>query len=124
MPDSEPVRMWRDFARLNLSKSWKADVDKTIKNLALWEEILSNWYYIKAGKKIRKAPGIKNLLTEYESREREQLEANERIKNAATLSACSRPWLSERDRSGMREVQRETERVYFRGDQVDEYRLR
>ncbi len=66
MDDSIPVKMWRDTFKLNLSVSWKADVDKTIKNLALWEEILSGWYYIKNGKKIRKSPAIKPLLDEYE----------------------------------------------------------
>jgi hypothetical protein len=67
--DSEAVKLWRDFARLNLSQSWKADIDKTVTDIELWREILANWHYYKNGRKIKKSPGIKNLLTEYERRE-------------------------------------------------------
>ncbi len=66
MDDSEAVRIWRDAFRLNLSASWKSDVDKTIQDLSLWREIISGWHYFKNGRKIKKSPGIKQLLTEYE----------------------------------------------------------
>ena len=63
MNDSEPVRLWRDFARLNISASWKADVDKTVTDLNLWKSILAQW------KREKRHPGIKGILDEYESRQ-------------------------------------------------------
>jgi len=122
--DSEPVKLWRDKFKLNLSKSWKADVDKTVTDLILWRKILNNWKYRDSrGKWKSRAPGIKNLLTEYESREREQLEANERTKNAAPVSDSNRAGLRERDSRSMRDMQCETERLYFGGGRVDAIRF-
>ena len=66
MNDSVPVRMWRDKFKLNLSASWKADVDKTVTDLKLWADILKDWGYWKDGKWKRKSPAIKVLLDEYE----------------------------------------------------------
>ena len=66
--DSIPVRMWRDHALLNLSQSWKAEIDKTIQDLQLWQDILDGNYYFKDGKKIKKSPAIKTLLDEYDRR--------------------------------------------------------
>jgi hypothetical protein len=45
MNDSPAVAAWRDFAKLNLSQSWKADVDKTVVDVQLWREILENNRY-------------------------------------------------------------------------------
>ncbi len=64
--DSAAVRLWRDTFRLNLSASWKHDVEITVTDLDLWKKILDGWGYWRNGKWIKKAPGIKNLLTEYE----------------------------------------------------------
>src|SRR5438094_6654513 len=65
--DHPAVKLWRDKFRLNLSASWKRDVEITVKDLKLWKSILDGWYWIDTkGKKQKKAPGIKNLLTEYE----------------------------------------------------------
>ena len=67
MADSEPVRLWRDKFKLNLSKSWKIDVDKTVTDLVLWRKILNGWkYQTSHGTWKSRAPGIKQLLTEYE----------------------------------------------------------
>jgi hypothetical protein len=65
--DHPAVQLWRDRFRLNLSASWKHDVEITVTDLSLWQEILDGWFYFDAKRKKRsKAPGIKNLLTEYE----------------------------------------------------------
>jgi len=61
--DSLPIRLWRDTFKLNLSQSWKADVDKTVTDLKLWKSILAQW------KREKRHPGIKGLLDEYERRE-------------------------------------------------------
>lgn len=118
MPDSPCVKLWRDTFLLNLSASWKADVDKTITDLALWRSILDGWYYIKAGKKIRKAPGIKNLLTEYERRSYERLEAASKdVKEhhgEEPVSDSDRPWVSKRSVGNVSEVPSNPERIYFR----------
>ncbi len=115
--DSPSVKLWRDTFRLNLSSSWKSDVDKTITDIELWREILANWHYFKAGKKIRKSPGIKQLLTEYESREREQLEARhvdgQKHDGAQSVSDYHRPWLSKRSNGDVSEVPVNPERIYF-----------
>jgi len=124
LTDSEPVRLWRDKFKLNLSKSWKADVDKTVTDLVLWRKILNNWKYRDSrGKWKSRAPGIKNLLTEYESREREQLEANERTKNAAPVRACDSAGIPERNPGSLRDLQREAESLYFGGGRVDAIRF-
>lgn len=69
-PDCLPVKLWRDFAHLNLSASWKRDVETTITDIELWKQILSGWHYFdKKGKKHRKSPAIKPLLDEYERRQ-------------------------------------------------------
>src|SRR5215831_13683898 len=116
MPDCESVKLWRDTFKLNLSASWKRDVEVTVKDLNLWKSILDNWFWIDAkGKKRTKHPGIKGLLDEYdrlattdsniEKREREE-----------PLSDSHRPWLSERGQGDVPEVQRHPERLYFGAD--------
>ncbi len=69
MDDSPCVKLWRDTFKLNLSASWKQDVDKTVTDVELWREILANWHYYKNGRKIKKSPAIKTLLDEYERRQ-------------------------------------------------------
>lgn len=113
MSDSEPVKLWRDLFKLNLSASWKADVDKTITDIDLWREILANWHYFKAGKKIRKSPGIKQLLTEYE-----RLEQDKRDHQALVISTGSRERLSEWRDSSMPQVRSDPPSEYFRTSKV------
>ena len=63
MADCEAVELWRRQYHLNLSKSWKRDVEITVKDIDLWKSILRLW-------KLKKwHPGSKNILTEYERRE-------------------------------------------------------
>ena len=109
--DSEPVKLWRDKFHLNLSASWKADVDKTIKNLALWEEILSNWYYIKNGKKIKKSPGIKPLLDEYERIAMDRIGEDS---HPVIVQTRSGERLSERRGSNVSQMSGDTTSLYFR----------
>jgi len=90
--DSEPVKLWRDFARLNLSASWKADVDKTVKDLSLWKSILAQW------KREKRHPGIKGLLVEYERRE---FDRNENRERRTDVREHIEPRLSERGHSQM-----------------------
>lgn len=67
MKDSEPVRLWRDFSKLNISQNWKHDVDITVTDIELWKSILAGWKWQDAqGRWHKKHPGIKNLLAEYE----------------------------------------------------------
>jgi len=61
--DSACVKLWRDTFRLNLSASWKADVDKTVKDIDLWKSVLAKW------KREKRHPGIKGILDEYERRQ-------------------------------------------------------
>ena len=70
MLDCEAVKLWRDTFRLNLSASWKRDVELTVKDLGLWKEVLIYW------KKNRRHPGIKGLLDEYERQYEIQQERN------------------------------------------------
>jgi len=110
--DSEAVKLWRDKFKLNISASWKLDVDKTVTDIELWREILAGWYYIKAGKKIRKAPGIKNLLTEYERLATDH-KGTEKHNGPESVSDHHRPWLSKRSNSDVPEVPVNPERIYF-----------
>ncbi len=112
--DSEVVKLWRDTFELNLSASWKSDVDKTVTDLILWREILSNWHYYKNGRKIKKSPAIKPLLDFYESREREQLEArNGRNNQAPAVSARSGERLSERGNGNVSQLRIQPPSDYF-----------
>ncbi len=114
MEDSEPVKLWRDKFHLNLSQSWKADVDKTVTDVELWREILSTWWYHKNGRKVKKSPAIKTLLDEYESRAREQLEARNRRNNEAeAVSVRSGEGLSERSNCDMSKVPVQPPSDYF-----------
>src|SRR5262245_20392796 len=67
MSDSPAVKIWRDKFKLNLSASWKHDVEITVKDLRLWKSLIENW---------RGHPGIKGLLDEYERRYEIQQERN------------------------------------------------
>lgn len=108
-PDSDAVKLWRDKFRLNLSKSWKADVDKTVTDLALWREILDGWYWLdRYGNKISKSPGIKQLLTEYE-----RLSANKHDHEAEAISRHSGEGLSERGNGNVSQVSLQPPSEYF-----------
>lgn len=119
--DCESVRLWREKFKLNLSSSWKADVEKTITDIDLWKSILAGWFYWKDGKKVTKHPGIKGLLTEYERQKFDrQLQAgNQRDNEASALSARSGEGISSGRSGVLSSVPSEAERLYFRvGDVV------
>lgn len=110
MPDCDSVRLWREKFKLNLSNSWKRDVEKTITDLKLWKSILDGWFYFDAkGKKRTKHPGIKNLLTEYERLESSNTGNNE----TASLSTRGGEGLSTRSDCDMSTVRIEPPRLYF-----------
>ncbi len=114
MNDSDAVRAWRDLFKLNISASWKHDIDITIKDIELWREILKGWGYWKGRKWVKKAPFIKDLLSEYESRTREQLEARNRRNNEAeAVSGRSGARLSERSNCDMSKVPVQPPSDYF-----------
>lgn len=115
--DHPAVKLWRDRFHLNLSASWKQDVEKTVTDLDLWKTILDGWFYFDAkGKKRTKHPGIKNLLTEYERQKlNQQLQAsNQRNNEASALSARSGEGVSEWGHGALREVWRDPPSEYFR----------
>ena len=109
MPDCEAVTLWRKRFKLNLSSSWKADVEKTVTDLDLWKEILDGWFYLKDGKKFTKHPGIKGLLDEYE-----RLARRKEDRNTAAVSARSHSRVSERSHREMQEVWSHPPSEYFR----------
>jgi len=115
--DHPAVKLWRDKFQLNLSKSWKADVEKTVTDLKLWKSILDGWHYWKDGKKFTKHPGIKGLLTEYERLATPNEDAPKH-NGAQPVSDSDRPWLSERRESNVSQVQRNPERLYFGVDRL------
>ncbi|HEX5704915.1 MAG TPA: hypothetical protein VFX97_17085 [Pyrinomonadaceae bacterium] len=120
MPDCEPVRLWRERFKLNLSASWKADVEKTVTDLDLWKEILDGWFYVEHGKKKTKHPGIKNLLNEYERQKCNQQLQEVSANNAAnSLSTRSGEGIPQGSGCYLPKVSSEAERLYFRvGDVV------
>lgn len=121
MADCEAVTLWRKRFRLNLSSSWKADVEKTVQDLDLWREILDGWFYFDAkGKKQTRHPGIKGLLTEYERQKlNQQLQSVSANNEASALSTRSGEGLSEGCYRYLSKVPSEAERQYFRvGDVV------
>jgi len=115
--DHPAVKLWRDKFQLNLSKSWKQDVEKTITDLKLWKSILDNWHYFKDGKKFTKHPGIKGLLTEYERLAADNL-GTEKHNREEPVSDHHRPWLSERSNGDVSQVQVNPERLYFGVDRL------
>lgn len=118
MPDSEPVRLWRERFKLNLSASWKADVEKTVTDLDLWKTILETWGWFDSNKKWHsRSPGIKGLLTEYE-RLATPNENAKKHNGQKPLSDHHRPWLSERSEGNVSEVPQHPERLYFRADRL------
>ena len=116
MPEYSAVKLWRDKFRLNLSASWKRDVEVTVKDLDLWKEILDGWFYFDAkGKKQTRHPGIKGLLTEYERQDHDrQLEKRNADNQAASVSTRSGAGLSEGGDGFLRQVRSEAPRQYFR----------
>lgn len=111
--DSEPVKLWRDFARLNLSASWKRDVEKTVTDIELWRKILEGWHYFDAkGKKHNKHPGIKGLLTEYERLSMET--ADSRDNEARALSTRSGARIPQRSDGDVSKMRIEPPSLYFR----------
>lgn len=111
MPDSEAVTLWRDRFRLNLSASWKRDVEKTVTDLDLWREVLDGWFYFDSqGKKRTKHPGIKGILDEYERR----LQNAKANNQALALPARSRERISTGRDSDVSKVRIEPPSCYFR----------
>lgn len=117
MPDCEAVTLWRTKFRLNMSQSWKADVEKTVTDLDLWKSILDGWFYVEHGKKKTKHPGIKNLLSEYE-RLATPNENAEKHNAEKPLSDHHRPWLSERGEGNVSQMPQQPERLYFGVDRL------
>lgn len=114
MPDSEVVRLWRDTYHLNLSASWKHDVDITVTDIELWRKILAGWkWQDKQGKWHRKAPGIKNLLTEYE---RQSMEGTNGNNEAPAIQTRRRTRVSTRSDSELSVVSVQPPSEYFRVD--------
>jgi hypothetical protein len=67
--DSPAIKLYRDTFRLNLNHGFRKDVELTVTDLDLWQEVLTNWRYLKDGKWKPKNPlNIKGLLSEYEYR--------------------------------------------------------
>ncbi len=79
MDDSDAVRAWRDLFKLNISASWKHDIDITITDIELWREILKGWGYWKGRKWVKKAPFIKDLLSEYERRQFDEVREQDNL---------------------------------------------
>jgi len=113
--DSECVKLWRDTFKLNLSQSWKADVDKTVTDIELWRELLAGWKWKdRKGKWHRKSPAIKPLLDAYERIKFDKLEAANGNHQASVVSARSRERVSERGNSDVSKVSCQPPSLYFR----------
>ncbi len=111
--DHPAVTLWRNAFKLNLSASWKADVEKTVTDLKLWKKIIDGWYYFDAkGKKRTKHPGIKGLLTEYERLATTNADV-EKHNGKEPVPDHHRPWLSERREGNVPQVPLNPERLYF-----------
>ena len=107
--ECEAVKLWRDKFKLNISASWKHDVEITITDLELWKEILEGWFYFdKRRKKHTKHPGMKGLLDEYERLERRKDDCQ-----SSALQTRDRERVSEGSNRGLRSVRSEAERLYF-----------
>jgi hypothetical protein len=112
--DSEAVTLWRNTFKLNLSASWKHDVDITVTDIELWKSILAGWkWQDNKGRWHRKAPGIKNLLTEYE---RKTMEGNNRHGQTPTVPARRSKGLSARRDSELPAMRIQPPSDYFRVD--------
>lgn len=72
MPEDSPaVKAYRDKFCLNLSLGRRYDIDVTVLDLALWNQVLNNWGYVKDGKwKSFNPLSIGKMLSEYERLER------------------------------------------------------
>lgn len=112
--DSPAVKLWRDKFKLNLSASWKHDVDITVTDIELWKSILAGWKWQDAkGKWHNKAPGIKELLTEYE-----RLEQNNGHGEAPAVPTRGRKGIPPRGDSDVSKVPSEPPSDYFRTRKV------
>jgi hypothetical protein len=67
MPESPAVRAYRDKFRLNLSPGRRHDIEVTVTDLNLWNQVLNNWGYVKNGKwKSFNPLSVGKMLSEYE----------------------------------------------------------
>lgn len=74
MPDSEAVKIWRKKFRYNLSPGRKEDINLTVQDLQLWQQVLDNWGYVKNGKWKSFNPfSVGKQLSEYERLERRKV---------------------------------------------------
>jgi hypothetical protein len=73
MSDSPAVKIWRDKWRKNLNIGRREDIDATITDLKLWQQVLDNWGYVKDGKWVSFNPlAVGHQLSEYERLEQKQ----------------------------------------------------
>ena len=71
--DSPAVKIWRDKWRKNLNIGRREDIDATITDLKLWQQVLDNWGYVKDGKWVSFNPlAVSHQLSEYERLEQKQ----------------------------------------------------
>lgn len=90
MADCKAVKLWRDAYRMNLSVSWKADVDKTVTDLELWKKVIEKW------KREKRHPGIKGILDEYESRKFDEIQSQRnRVHSEQSISERTQRRMSE-----------------------------
>jgi len=67
MSDSPAVKMYRDKFHLNLNAGRRYDIDATVTDLELWQQVLNTWGYEKKGKWHNFNPlKVGHLLSEYE----------------------------------------------------------
>ena len=84
MPDSPAVKIWRDKWRKNLNIGRREDIDATITDLKLWQQVLDNWGYVKDGKWVSFNPlAVSHQLSEYERLETNKEHVSQR--DAASL---------------------------------------
>jgi len=73
MPDSEAVKLYRDIFRLTPNIGRREDIEKTVTDLKLWQEVLENWGYTKDGKWHHFNPlSIGKMLSHYEYLQEQQ----------------------------------------------------
>lgn len=93
MPDSEAVKIWRDFTRYNLNASRKRDIDLTVTDLELWKFVLDHWGYFKKGKWVKFNPlAVGHQLSEYERLERKKDGQSALAYASSDASSDSKVW--------------------------------